>query len=128
MPNGPDQAAYWRDFILTRCGYPNPARLAQQFEGAEFGEYCACGCNSFSVQVQVGTPPLAHKAKHGGVVFSADFAMRTVGQLEILLSINATGNLDRVDVMCNANSCPVPDAALASPQPFHVYASRNLII
>ncbi|MDO9362546.1 MAG: hypothetical protein Q7T60_06440 [Sphingopyxis sp.] len=128
MPNGPDQAAYWRDFIISRCGFPNQERLAQQFEGAEFGEYCACGCNSFSVQVQVGTPPLARKAKRSGVVFSADFAIDTIGQLEIMLSINGTGNLDRVDVMCNANSRPVPDAILASPAPFHISASKHLVI
>jgi hypothetical protein len=128
MPNGPDQAAYWRNFILSRCGFPNPARLAQQFEGAEFEEYCACGCNSFGVRVQTGTPPLAREATSGGVVFSADFAMGSTGQLEIMLSVDGEGNLDRVDVMCNANSCPVPDVVLASAEPFHVSASKHLIV
>lgn len=127
MPNGPDQAAYWRDFVIARCGFPNPARLAQQFEGAEFSDFCACGCNSFAVRVRPGTPPLARKAKHGGVVFNADFAIALTGQLEIMLSVDGAGNLDHVDVMYNANSAPVPDAILASADPFHISASKNLI-
>ncbi len=127
MPNGPEQAAYWRDFVIARCAYPNVARLAEQFDGAELAEFCTCGCNSFGVQVQPGTAPLARKAKHGGVVFTADFSIAEAGQLEIMLSVNAAGNLDYVDVMCNANSRPVPDDVVASPQPFHVSASKNLI-
>ncbi len=128
MANGPDQAAYWSDFVIARCGFPNPARLVQQFEGAKFSDFCDCGCNSFGIVVQPGTPPLTRKAKHGGVVFTADFAMGAAGQLEIMLSVDSGGNLDRVDVMCNANSCPVPDAVLASPEPFHISASKKLIV
>jgi hypothetical protein len=127
MPNGLEQAAYWRDFVIARCGFPNPARLAQQFEDAELTDFCDCGCNSFGVRVRSGTPPLARKAKHGGVVFTADFGMGAKGQLEIMLSVDKAGNLDRVDVMCNANSCPVPDAVVASLEPFHVSASKNVI-
>ena len=127
MPNGPDQAAYWRDFVIARCGFPNPARLAQQFEGAEFSDFCDCGCNSFSVRVRPGTAPIACQTKQGSVVFNADFALDSIGQLEIMLSVDGAGNLDRIDVMCNANSCPVPDAVLASIEPFHISASKSLI-
>lgn len=127
MPNGPEQAAYWRDFVIARCGYPNAARLAAQFEGAELAEFCICGCNSFSVRVRPDAPPLARKAKHGGVVFTADFSIAEGGQLEVMLSVDAAGNLDHVAVMCNANSCPVPDDVIASPKPFHMSASKHLI-
>lgn len=127
MANGPNQAAYWRDFIIARCNFPSPARLAEQFEGAEFSGFCDCGCNSFDVQVRTGTAPLARKPKGGGVVFMADFAMGATGQLEIILSVDATGHLDRVDVMYNANSAPVPDAVLVSSEPFHLWTSKNLI-
>ncbi|MDO9370707.1 MAG: hypothetical protein Q7T68_19255 [Sphingopyxis sp.] len=128
MPNGPDRAAYWRDFVIARCPFPDPARLAEQFEGAEFSGFCECGCNSFDVQVRSGTAPLARKPKGGGVVFMADFAVGAAGQLEIMLSVGGTGHLDRVDVTYNANSAPVPDADLASFEPFHVWASKNLVV
>ncbi|WP_447757671.1 hypothetical protein [Sphingopyxis fribergensis] len=128
MPNGPDRAAYWRDFVIAQCGFPNPERLAQQFEGAEFANFCDCGCNSFDVVVPPGTPPLARKAKQGGVVFNADFAIGSGGQLEIMLSVDKAGNLDRVDVMCNANSSPVSDPFFLSLQPFRVSASEHLIV
>lgn len=127
MPNGPEQAAYWRDFVIARCGYPNVARLAQQFDAAELAEFCACGCNSFGVQVRPGTPPLARKVKHGGVVFMADLAVTPDRQLEIMLSVDSTGNLDHVDVTCNANSHPVPHAVPIDLEPFHIWASKKLI-
>ncbi|WP_432768521.1 MAG: hypothetical protein HEQ22_14260 [Sphingopyxis sp.] len=128
MPNGPEQAAYWRDFVIARCGYPNPARLAEQFDGAELAEFCACGCNSFGVRVQPGTPPLARRGKSAGVVFNADFAVTDSRQLEIMLSVDVAGNLDRVDVSCNANSDPVPHAIPIDLEPFHIWTSRALIV
>ncbi|WP_260581442.1 hypothetical protein [Sphingopyxis sp. PET50] len=127
MPNGPEQAAYWRDFVIARCGYPNAELLARQFEGAELAEFCECGCNSFSICVRPGTPPLVRKSKQGGVVFSADFLVTTDRQLEIMLSVDAAGNLDRVDVTCNANSSPVPHALPTDLEPYHVRASKHLI-
>lgn len=128
MANDAARAAYWQDFVIARCGFPNPERLAEQFEGAEFADFCDCGCNSFGVVVRPGTPPLARNAKQGGVVFNADFAMGTSNQLEIMLSVDKAGNLDRVDIMCNANSSPVSDPVFASLQPFRVSASKYLIV
>jgi hypothetical protein len=128
MPNGPEQAAHWRDFVIARCGYPNAARLAQQFDGAELMEFCACGCDSFGVKVQPGTPPLARKVKSGGVVFNADFAVTFDRQLEIMLSVDGAGNLDRVDVTCNGNSHPVPQTIPIDLEPFHIWASKKLIV
>jgi hypothetical protein len=127
MPNGPDQAAYWRDFVIAQCGYPNATLLAQQFEGAELVEFCTCGCNSFGLRVQPGTPPLVRKPKRGGVVFCADFLVTTDRQLEIMLSVNEAGNLDRVDITCNANSSAVPHALPADLEPHHIQASKHLI-
>ena len=126
MPNGPEQAAYWRDFVIARCDFPDPARLAEQFQGARFSDFCECGCNSFDVQVRPGTPPLTRKPEGGGVVFTADFAIGGAGQLEILLSVDAAGHLDRVDIGCNANSHPVPAAVPADLKPFHIWASDKL--
>jgi hypothetical protein len=127
MPNGPEQAAYWRDFVIARCAYPNAARLAAQFDGAELAEFCACGCNSFGVRVQTGTPPLARETKSGGVVFNADFAVTADRQLEIILSVDEAGHLDRVDVSCNGNSHPVPHAIPVDLEPYHIWASDRLI-
>ena len=127
MPNGPEQAAYWRDFVIARCGYPNVARLAEQFDGAELADFCACGCNSFGVRVKPGTPPLAHEGQTGGMVFSADFAVTVGRQLEILLSVDEAGRLDRVDVGCNANSHPVSHPIPIDLAPYHIWASDRLI-
>ena len=126
MPNGPEQAAYWRDFVIARCGFPNAALLTRQFDGAELADFCACGCNSFGVRVQAGAPPLAHASPSGAVVFNADFAVDADRQLEILLSVDAAGHLDRVDIGCNANSHPVPTAIPADLEPFQVWASDKL--
>ena len=128
MANGPEKAAFWRDFVMARCGFPNPARLAEQFDGAEFSDFCACGCNSFSVKTQPGVQPLMRKPRGGGLLLSADFALGPARQLEIILFADGSGNLARIDVMCNANSEPVPDVVVTGFEPFHVSTSKNLIV
>ncbi len=127
MANDAARAAFWRDFVIARCGYPDAARLAEQFDGAELADFCACGCNSFGVRVRPGTPPLARETRSGGIVFNADFAVTADRQLEIMLSVDAAGHLDRVDVSCNANSHPVPHAIPIDLEPFHIWSSDKLI-
>jgi len=129
MPNRPQQVAYWREFVLERCGFPNTTLLTRQFAGVELKDFCECGCNSFGVQVKPGTPPLVRKpAKNGGVIFIADFKVTSDRTLEIMLSVDGAGNLDKVDVTCNANSAPVPHAIPLDLTPYHVHASTKLVV
>ncbi len=45
-----------------------------------------------------------------------------------MLSVDGAGNLDRVDVTCNGNSHPVPQAIPIDLEPFHIWASKKLIV
>lgn len=131
MENGSDRAAFWADFILTRCEYPAPALLREQLARATFAEFCPCGCNSFGVRTGGGTRPLIPPhdevlpGRHGAI-FEADFRLADGKTIEIIIFANDEGNLDYIEVDCNANSEPVPHEVVAPDRPFHVRASANL--
>ena len=131
MENNPDRAAFWADFILTRCEYPAPTLLRGQLADATFAEFCSCGCNSFGVQNSEGarplTPPL-NEVRFGrhGAIFEAEFRLVDGKTIEIVLFTNDEGNLDYIEVDCDANSEPVPQEIVALDRPFHVRASDSL--
>lgn len=131
MENGPGRAAFWADFILTRCEYPAPALLREQLARATFAEFCPCGCNSFGVQNSEGARPLVPtrdevlSGRHG-TIFEADFRLADGRTIEIIIFANNEGNLDYIEVDCNANSEPVPQEIVAPDRPFHVHASDSL--
>jgi hypothetical protein len=131
VENGPNRAAFWADFILMRCEYPAPALIRQQLVHATFAEFCSCGCNSFGVQNSEGARPLmpprdeVRPGRHGAI-FEAEFRLVDGRTIEIIIFANDQGNLDYIEVDCNANSEPVPQEIDAPNRPFHVWASDSL--
>ena len=134
MENGPNRAAFWVNFIKERGEYPAPAVLQGQLAHAIFEEFCLCGCNSFGVRVQTseGLQPLVPPkdevlpGRHGAI-FEADFRLVDGKTIEIIIFADDEGNLDYVEVDCNANSEPVPQEIIALDRPFHIRASASLI-
>jgi hypothetical protein len=131
VENGPDRAAFWADFILTRCEYPAPALLREQLARATFAEFCPCGCNSFGVQNSEGARPLMPprdevlSGRHGAI-FEVEFRLANSNSIEIILFANDEGNLDYIEVDCNANSEPVPQEIVALGRPLHGHTSDSL--
>ena len=126
MANDAARAAFWRDFILDRCGYPAPRRLAVQFDDCRFDGFCPCGCNSFAVR-SPNDVPLVGKTKPGGAIFGADFRMHDGRMLTITLFAGADGRLDMVDVFCNENSAPVPPIVNIKGEPVASWAAKTLM-
>lgn len=130
MANGPARARFWKAFVVDRCGYPAPERLREQLSGAEFSDFCACGCNSFAAKVAAGARPLAKARRHpsggGGAIYTADFNMRDGRTLEIILFADGDGNLSYIEVDCCANTFPVPDDVDADAKPFLTWAAELL--
>jgi hypothetical protein len=127
--NDAARAAYWRDFILTRCSFPAPGRLRRQFACATFAEFCACGCSSFAVHVspEARVQPIARPGGHGGLVFDAWVQLDEERTLEIGLLCDQSGNLAFVEITCCANSFPVPDEVADDVRSFHVWSSPSLL-
>ena len=127
MSNGPARAEYWRTFLLARSRYPAPVRLRAQLAGAEFSEFCDCGCNSFAVKAPTGAAPLVASGGRYGAIYTEDFRLKDGCTLEIILFADETGNLVFVEVDCCANSYPVPQNIEADEQPFQTWASTQLL-
>jgi hypothetical protein len=133
MENGPERAEFWKAFILENSGYPATARLREQFENAEFTNFCDCGCNSFALKIAEGANvrpllPATSKEIPGGSwsIFEVDFMLADDKTLEIIIFADANGNLAYVEVDCCANSYPVPTSFEIIQPPFHMRASENL--
>lgn len=126
MPNDPARAEFWKEFILTRSGYPSPDRLRAQLSVAEFSEFCDCGCNSFAVKSSSGATPLVSPGRYGPI-YEADFLLNDEKSLELILFADEHGNLVYVEVDCCSNSCPVPDLIEAQGSPFRTRASKGLL-
>ncbi|HEX5392187.1 MAG TPA: hypothetical protein VFW68_02845 [Rhodocyclaceae bacterium] len=125
MPNTPDRAAFWREFICSKCHYPEPAILRAQFSVAELSEFCDCGCNSFKVRVSptAGIAPIAKPGKYG-TVFEVNFKLSEEERtLEIILFADEKGNLSYVEIDCCANSYPVPERISVVEPPYYIYAN-----
>jgi hypothetical protein len=129
MPNTPERAKFWKEFILSSCQYPAPAILRAQFEHATFSEFCDCGCNSFKISVPKSDaiPRLASEGGYGAV-FEADFRIEDGKTLEIILFAGEDGNLAYVEVDCCGNSYPVPEDFTAEGKPYHVQASESIAL
>jgi len=131
MPNGPDRAQFWKEFLVERCDYPAPERLRAQLAEAVFSDFCDCGCNSFAVEVPVGVAPLANARRNppegSGAIYTADFEMGDGRTLEIILFAGDSGNLDYVEVDCCANSYPVPDHISVEGEPFRRWEAMRLL-
>jgi hypothetical protein len=131
MENGPTRAAFWKRFISDKCGYPAPALLRNQFEHAEFSDFCECGCNSFGIRVDPAhvkplLPPAAEPRKGHAAIFTADFRMPDEKTLEIIIFADDHGHLDYVEVDCCGNSYPVPDEVAVEEPAFHTWAAESL--
>jgi hypothetical protein len=118
MLNGPARAEFWKDFLVSRCGYPAPERLRAQLSEAEFSEFCDCGCNSFAVKAAAGVQPLVRPGGGYGSIYEADFKLSDGRTLEVILFSDETGNLVYVEIDCCANSYPIPDVIDAPDEPF----------
>jgi hypothetical protein len=127
MSNGPARAEFWKEFLVSRCGYPAPERLRRQLAGAEFSDFCDCGCNSFAVKVAAGVQPLVLPGGGYGSVYTADFKLSDDRTLEFILFADETGNLVYIEVDCCANSYRVPDVIEAADEPFHTWAADGLL-
>lgn len=127
MLNGPARAEFWKEFVVSRCGYPAPERLRGQLADAEYSEFCDCGCNSFAVKVAQGAQPLVRSGGGYGSIYTADFKLSDQRTLEIILFADDAGNLAYVEVDCCANSEPVPDAIDAADEPFHTSGAHGLL-
>lgn len=130
MPNTPQRAEFWKDFICTKSQFPVPEKLRAQFAAAELSEFCNCGCNSFKVQPRGGVP-LAPIAKRGGygAIYEVNFHLTNEDKtLEIILFAGEDGNLAYVEINCCGNAFPVPETISIEEPPFHVYASDTLAL
>jgi hypothetical protein len=125
--NGPQRAEFWREFVLERCGYPAADRLRAQFAGAEYADFCACGCNSFAVKGRGEAPPLVPPGGSYGAIFMADFRLADERTLEIILFADERGDLVFVEVNCCSNSYPVPEIVDADG-PFDTRTSPLLLV
>ena len=132
--NGPNRAAFWVNFITERCEYPAPALLREQLLHTTFEEFCPCGCNSFSVRVENKerlrplVPPQDNvpTGRRRYAIFEANFRLEDGKTIEIVIFADDEGNLDYVEVDCNANSEAVPQEVIVPDRPFHVRASDSL--
>ena len=121
---------FWKDFLVTRAGFPHPERLAAQLRAASFSEFCDCGCNSFAVAVPAGAglAPLSLPGKGYGAFFQSALRLDPSGKsLEIVLFSDETGNLAFVEIDCNANSEPVPATIQVKEAPYHGHAEPGLV-
>jgi hypothetical protein len=130
MADAIDRAAFWADFICTKCQFPHVERLRAQFAVARFSDFCDCGCNSFAVSVPsaANVAPIAAKSHRSGMIFEADFAIGDDLSLEIILFADRSGNLSYVEIDCCANTEPVPEVIEAKEPPYNVYVSPALIV
>lgn len=129
MPNNRERAEFWQEFILAKCSYPAVAKLRAQFDGAEFYDFCECGCNSFRVKVELEGVPILSKPGGTGSIYEANFRLKDhEGTLEIILFAGDDGNLSYVEIDCCANSCPVPETVNVEEPPIHVYASTKICL
>jgi hypothetical protein len=134
MENGPERAEFWKAFIADKVGYPSPTRLREQFDNAEFTDFCECGCNSFGVKIaaeSAARPLLPPTSKHipGGhwSIYEADFRLADDKTLEIIIFADRNGNLAYVEVDCCANAYPVPSVIEVNDPPFHTRAADDLL-
>lgn len=126
--NDLSRAAFWQEFLLQKCYFPKPEALAEQFENAEFLDFCACGCNSFAVRIKpnANIVPLVSVGRYG-LIFEADFHLVDEGKsLEILLFVDSTGHLEYVEIDCCANSFPIPDDIQVDGPPYHLFVHEEL--
>ena len=127
MSNGPHKAAFWAEFIPSRCHFPDPKLLRRHFQQASFTEFCDCGCNNFKVVIppDAELPPLItpDETRRGHVAFfESDFRFADSDRtLEIILFADSRGYLDYVEVDCCANSYPIPDVIRVEEPPYHVH-------
>jgi len=125
------RAEFWKEFVASRCDYPNPDRLREQLFGADFADFCYCGCNSFAVKVRTDVEPLSRPLERSsdghGAIYTADFKLTDERTLEIVLFADGAGNLDYIEVDCCANSYPVPDDIEVEGPPFHTWSAKSLI-
>jgi hypothetical protein len=127
VSNGPARAEFWRTFLLEKSSYPAPDRLRAQLAGAEFAEFCDCGCNSFAVRARADTAPLVPSGGRYRAIYTEDFKLKDGRTLEIILFADGTGNLVFIEVDCCANSYPVPQDIDADDQPFQTSGSKQLL-
>ena len=131
MNNTPERAEFWKEFICTKCQFPVPDRLRSQFANAKLSEFCDCGCNSFKVSVNANSSVEAISVGGGyGSVFNVFF--RTMddehASLEIILFADEHGNLAYVEIDYCVNGYPVPCDILVVEPPYHVSASKSLLL
>ena len=129
--NSLQKAKFWKEFIYTKCNFPNIKNLRNHFENAHFSEFCECGCNSFKVEVnreKVQTP-LAKRYQHARAIFEACYTLEVEEKsLEIVLHTDKDGYLSYVNVDCCANTFPVPDIIKIKDKPYNEYISKDIIL
>ena len=131
MNNTPERAEFWQEFICTKCHFPVPDRLRSQFANAKLSEFCDCGCNSFKVSVDANSPVETIAGEGGyGTVFEAFFRTKDdeLGSLELFLFADERGNLAYVEIDYCGNSYPVPNDISVVEPPYHVSASKSLLL
>jgi hypothetical protein len=129
MSNSLERARFWEAFILAKCPYPFREKLAANFAAGTKHDFCACGCNSFAVEIldDAGVAPLTKPGEYG-MIFESDFEFCDSDRtLEILLFADKRGYLCYVEVDCCGNAFPISDAISVKETPYHTYASQTLL-
>ena len=120
------RAAYWMDVLLTKGGYPAPARLKAHLAASEPTSFCGCGCNTFNVTVDQMAPQLGSPEASGMVFETAFRTLQSDRSVEILLFLDKAGYLFSIEIDCCWNNFPVPDQPHLEPVPYYVSAHASL--
>lgn len=124
-----ERAAFWVDFIVSKCMFPKPELLKAQFEHAELVFCCKCGCDSFDVNARDidKVPPLTNVGRC--LVYDVSFRIRGKDSpLEILLWTGESNRLDWVEMVYYDNDFPIAGQFEIEEPPIYVNISEFLTI
>jgi hypothetical protein len=127
MSNSAAKAEAWTEFLASRPEFPRGERLRAALRAGKITRLCDCGCNSYDVEVPEGRCERIAAPGGSGAVFEISFSTEGAsGSLELIVFVDAHGQLAGVEVDYCANSFPVPDNVQIKEPPYHVEVSRAL--
>lgn len=128
MPNSPEHARWWTEFVAGRGEIRNGPLILEHFKAGHITRICDCGCNSYDIEVAPNErlPPLVPSSERGGMVFQMEFHTNEVDRtLSISLFVDKRGYLSGIDVDLSGNAFPVPEFLQLKEPPFHVYGKMR---
>jgi hypothetical protein len=124
MKNTVEIARKWIEFLASRPEFQGGSVLLDQFAAGTIARLCDCGCNGyeFSLSSNVCKAVLAPPSERGGLAFELAFQTTESGaSVELLLFVDAEGNLAGLDVDFCGNSSSMPDEVSLIEPPYHVH-------